>query len=106
MIGRERPYIDHPLPEPLMPTVLDVSFPSGHAATSFAGATVLAFAWPRWSAALYALALLVGASRVYVGVHFAGDILAGAILGLLVGTAVSLLLRRRRPGEPAPLEDV
>ena len=106
LIGRDRPYVDHPLPEPLMTTALDVSFPSGHAATSFAGATVLAFAWPRWAPALYALAVLIGASRVYVGVHYPADVLAGALLGLLVGTAVALLLRRRRPGAPAPLEDV
>jgi undecaprenyl-diphosphatase len=106
LLGRDRPYVDHPLPAPLMTTTLDVSFPSGHAATSFAGATVLAFAWPRWAPALYALALLIGASRVYVGVHYPGDVLAGALLGLLVGTAVAMLLRRRRRGEPAPLEDV
>lgn len=96
LIGRERPYVDHPLPEPLMTTVLDVSLPSGHAATSFTGATLLALAWPRWAVPLYGLAVAVGASRVYVGVHYPLDILAGALLGLLVGLAVSLLVRRRR----------
>ena len=40
--GRDRPYVDRPDPEPLMDTHLDLGFPSGHAATSFAGATVLA----------------------------------------------------------------
>jgi undecaprenyl-diphosphatase len=97
LIGRERPYVADPLPEPLMTTHLDLSFPSGHAATSFAGATVLALLVPRLGPALYALAVLVSLSRVYVGVHFPLDIAAGALLGTAVGWAVARLARRRSP---------
>jgi undecaprenyl-diphosphatase len=104
-VGRERPYVERPDPEPLMDTHLDVAFPSGHASTSFAGATVLALSLPRLAVPLYALATLVALSRVYVGVHYPGDIVGGALLGATVGAAVwiAVVSRRRRPDqEPLP----
>jgi undecaprenyl-diphosphatase len=94
-VGRERP-VDHPLVRE--PT--SDSFPSGHAATSFACAATLAMFLPRRAAVLYVLAALIAYSRVYVGVHYPLDVLAGAALGLLVATALRLLLtvlRRSRP---------
>ncbi|HEX7666637.1 MAG TPA: phosphatase PAP2 family protein, partial [Polyangiaceae bacterium] len=77
------------------------SFPSGHATGSFcfAGfAIVVALRvaknhperkWQAWGAAVLAivLATIVGLSRVYLGVHFPGDVSVGAILGLVVGFA-------------------
>jgi undecaprenyl-diphosphatase len=58
------------------------SFPSGHAANAFMLATLLAALlrrglWPLW----YGLASLVALSRVYLGLHYPGDVLAGATLG-------------------------
>jgi undecaprenyl-diphosphatase len=89
-----------------MDTVLDIAFPSGHASTSFAGATVLALALPRLAVAFYALAALVSLSRVYVGVHYPLDIVAGALLGLAVGLAVwYVVVRRRRRPDQEPLPD-
>jgi undecaprenyl-diphosphatase len=69
------------------------SFPSGHAATSFAAATVIAAAAPRLRIPLYVLAALVAWSRVYVGVHYPLDVIGGAIYGTLLG----LLLVRALP---------
>ena len=63
------------------------SFPSGHASTSFACATVLGSFAPRLRVPLYVLAALIALSRTYVGVHFPLDVLAGAAWGLLVGWA-------------------
>jgi len=63
-------------------------FPSNHACNTFAGATVLGMAEPPVFWPAMAVAALVAYSRVYVGVHFPADVLAGALLGLLVGGAV------------------
>lgn len=96
----ERPSVRYPDPEPLVTTPTDLSFPSGHAATSFAGATLLARSVPRLAVPFYALAAAIALSRVYVGVHYPLDILGGAVLGIGVATALRLLvpalLRSRR----------
>jgi undecaprenyl-diphosphatase len=87
-----------------VPVPHDGSFPSGHAATSFAAATVLSFAFPRLAPALFLLAAAVGFSRVYVGVHYPLDVLGGAVLGVLVATALRLLvkgLQRSQRATPA-----
>ncbi len=58
------------------------SFPSGHTATAFALARVLARRYPGRGRLFYALAGLVGLSRVYLNRHYPGDVAAGALLGL------------------------
>ncbi|MFT3896473.1 MAG: phosphatase PAP2 family protein [Thermomonas sp.] len=76
------------------------SFPSGHAMAAMTLATVLVFlAWHtrwRWPVACVALgfALLVGASRVYLGVHFPSDILAGWAAALAWTTGVYMVVFR------------
>jgi undecaprenyl-diphosphatase len=93
---RSRPYVDHPEPEPLLDTALDLSFPSGHAATAFAAATLLAGLAPRFAVPLFALAAAMAWSRVYVGVHYPLDVLAGAILGAAVGLTLLFAARALR----------
>jgi undecaprenyl-diphosphatase len=65
------------------------SFPSGHACSAFAGAWVLSLMWQRVAALVWALAALIAFSRIYIGVHYPLDVLAGALLGLGVGALVT-----------------
>jgi membrane-associated phospholipid phosphatase len=73
------------------------SFPSGHASTAFAAATVIALFHPRLRIPVLAIAALVAASRVYLGVHFTVDVLVGAGLGAALGAALVVAARRFEP---------
>jgi len=58
------------------------SFPSGHAAAAFLFATVISHYYPQLMPFSYSLAMLIGLSRVMLGVHYPCDIAAGALLGV------------------------
>jgi undecaprenyl-diphosphatase len=93
-VGRARPPIaDHAI-HAAVKLPHGSSFPSGHAATAFAAATVVAVLRPalRWPA--LGLATIVALSRVYLGVHFLSDVLAGAVLGTAVGLALAAVAAR------------
>jgi membrane-associated phospholipid phosphatase len=106
LFGRVRPWIALGLPAPIM-TPHDPSFPSGHAAGCFCVAAFLAVglpaAWPerpRHAQAVVTLAallaMLIALSRVYLGAHFPGDVLVGALLGALVGALGGSVYARGR----------
>ena len=68
----------------------DYSFPSGHACAGFAAATCLTM-WVGWRGSFaYILAGLIAFSRVFLCVHFLTDVLAGIVLGCLIGIIVAL----------------
>ena len=100
-VDRERPYEVIPAADPLLRWDVAGSFPSGHAATSVAGAIILTYLIGRGGVWLGLLAAAVAFSRVYVGVHYPGDVLAGAVLGAAVGLAAIALVRRLRPTSAA-----
>lgn len=89
----------------------DTSFPSGHSTTTFAMAFMLAWMlyrtrnrWIGWLAVGYAV--LVGFSRVYIGVHYPGDVLAAAALAAAVTSAMYLLWVKKGWINPAIQEAV
>ncbi len=66
------------------------SFPSGHSAAAMSVALVYALAFPALAPVLIPLAVLVGASRVCLGVHYPGDVLIGQVIAVL--TAIPVVL--------------
>ena len=80
IIGRKRPLDDK---------VGNPAFPSGHTAYAFAGATLLGARYPKLRIPLYISAGLVGITRIYLGRHYASDVIAGAAVGTITGALVS-----------------
>jgi undecaprenyl-diphosphatase len=85
-VRRERPRLEGidaagPLPASL-------SFPSAHAATSFAGATLIGSLAPPLRPGLYVAAALMAFTRPYLGVHYPSDVVAGAVVGCAAGHAL------------------
>jgi membrane-associated phospholipid phosphatase len=71
------------------------SFPSAHAADSGAAAAVVIWAAPALAPLAIAVAALVGVSRVYLGVHYPSDVVAGWVLGAAIGAALIAIARLR-----------
>ncbi|MFJ6796609.1 bifunctional phosphatase PAP2/diacylglycerol kinase family protein [Streptomyces sp. NPDC091268] len=83
------------------------SFPSGHSASAFAFTAGLALESPGWAAVVAPVAASVAFSRVYTGVHYPSDVLAGAAWGVAAGLVVRRLARgaeqaRVVPGDERP----
>jgi undecaprenyl-diphosphatase len=76
------------------------SFPSGHAQTSAGAATYLSLLYPSLTALAALGALLCGLSRIYLGVHFPSDVLAGALCGVAFSVAGHRLQTRRLARAP------
>ncbi len=100
-VGRPRPFQTRPAADPLIGATVGTSFPSGHGVTAAAGAVLLAAllprrAWP-W---LAVLAAAIAFSRIYVGVHYPSDVVAGVLLGAVGALAAITLLRRTSEAPP------
>lgn len=107
-VRRARPLLDSvPVVRQLHAQPVTTSFPSGHAASAAAFTTGLALESPRWGAAVAPLAAAIAFSRVYTGVHYPSDVLAGAALGVGAAFAVRGLAptRSQLPAPARPLAD-
>lgn len=82
-VKRPRPNLEG-LP-PLGGAPSSLSFPSAHATASFAAATAMGRIEPRAHRPLLGVAILMGLTRPYLGMHYPSDVLAGAALGSLLG---------------------
>jgi membrane-associated phospholipid phosphatase len=102
VVGKELVHRHRPFEHQIGPSERTHSFPSGHAATAFAGATMLASYAPRYRVPFYGLACLIAFSRLYNGVHYPTDVAAGAVLGALIALLLLAAVRRRsRRSSPA-----
>lgn len=83
LVARMRPYDACQALFPLVAKPADFSFPSGHTGSSFASAYAMYPGLPKKAgAAALVLAALIGLSRLYVGVHYPSDVLAGVLTGI------------------------
>jgi undecaprenyl-diphosphatase len=74
------------------------SFPSGHAAWFFALAMVVWYTNRKWGWWFFALTILMGIARIYAGVHWPADVLAGAVVGIGSALLIHWALKRSREG--------
>ncbi len=88
---RPRPFLVHPA-HVLIAKSFDGSFPSLHATAAFAAAVAVLFYNRRAGVVFIVLAALIALSRVFVGLHYPGDVLAGALIGS--ACAAALLVAR------------
>ncbi len=94
VFDRDRPPLADPGFEAAVGVPSSASFPSGHATTTFAAAAALALLVPSLRRPALLLACGVALSRVYLGVHYTLDVMAGAVLGVAVGVLIAWLTRR------------
>lgn len=96
-VERLRPYLAHPAHAHLLiARSHDPSFPSDHAVGGFALALSVWLYDRTLGAVLLVLAAILAFARVYVGTHYPADVLAGALLGMIVAGALFLVAPTRR----------
>ncbi|MBT2481550.1 bifunctional phosphatase PAP2/diacylglycerol kinase family protein [Streptomyces sp. ISL-94] len=102
-VRRPRPLLDGvPAVRQLATQPQTTSFPSGHSASAFAFTAGLALESPGWGAALAPVAASVAFSRVYTGVHYPSDVVAGAALGVAAGYVVRRLAQDAQEARVVP----
>lgn len=100
VVARTRPYEVVEGLSRLIEKPVDYSFPSGHAASSFAVAVILYLELPKkYGIPLLILAGLISFSRLYLGVHYPSDVLVGALSGTVIALAVHRGFHKKKPVE-------
>lgn len=91
---RPRPFVSLNFIPLINQSAKEASFPSGHATFYFALSTIIYFYNKKAGILFYIASFLIILARVFVGVHWPSDILAGAILGILTGIILNWLFRK------------
>lgn len=94
LVCRPRPFYENSDLQLIVPPPSGFSFPSSHASTSFAAATVIFMFSKKLGAVGFILAFLVAFSRLYLYVHYPSDVICGMILGIFWGIIVVSLYRK------------
>jgi undecaprenyl-diphosphatase len=97
MVSRPRPFVAHHDITAFIAHAPDPGFPSDHATAAFAIATMLMLRFGMRALPTLLAAVALAASRVLVGVHYPGDVLAGALIGVLAALAVDRVARLSWP---------
>ena len=95
MVARVRPYDTYSALIPIVKRPIDWSFPSGHTCASFASAFVYFRLLPKkYGIPALVLACMIAFSRLYLGVHYPTDVLAGLLIGLLASALAVWMVHR------------
>jgi len=88
LFNRARPFVTDTDIAPLIKAPGSSSFPSGHAATAAAGSLILSVIYPVFAPLFLLAGFLTALSRIYLGLHYPSDVLAGAVIGVVAGGLV------------------
>ena len=94
IVARQRPCWINESVNMLIDIPSDYSFPSGHTLSSFLAATIIMHTNKKLGIAAYIIATLIAFSRLYLYVHFPSDVIAGALIGITIGTLCCFIADR------------
>lgn len=93
LVARTRPYDVIPGLIPLVPKLSSFSFPSGHTSSAFSAGSVMFRKLPKkFGVPILIFAIIMGLTRLYVGVHYPTDVLFGALEGIVIGFAAEAIV--------------